>query len=52
LLFVVLVHLCILVPLDPGGVLNFLQDVNARQEQLMSDGINPVSSRFIFRVNN
>lgn len=31
------------VPIDPGCVLNFLQDVNARQEQLMSDGINPVS---------
>lgn len=30
------------VPADPGCVLNFLQDVNARQEQLMSDGINPV----------
>ncbi|CRK90057.1 CLUMA_CG003777, isoform B [Clunio marinus] len=29
------------VPTDPGCVLNFLQDVNARQEQLMSDGINP-----------
>lgn len=32
------------VPTDPGCVLNFLQDVNARQEQLMSDEINPVSS--------
>lgn len=31
------------VPTDPGCVLNFLQDVNARQEQLMSEGINPVS---------
>lgn len=31
------------VPIDPGCVLNFLQDVNARQEQLMSDGVNPVS---------
>lgn len=32
------------VPTDPGCVLNFLQDVNARQEQLLSDGVNPVSS--------
>jgi tyrosine-protein phosphatase non-receptor type 11 len=31
------------VPMDPGCVLNFLQDVNARQENLMSDGVNPVS---------
>ena len=31
------------VPTDPGCVLNFLQDVNARQEQLMSDSVNPVS---------
>ncbi|KAG5674095.1 hypothetical protein PVAND_004081 [Polypedilum vanderplanki] len=26
---------------DSGSVLNFLQDVNVRQEQLMSDGVNP-----------
>lgn len=31
------------VPMDPGCVLNFLQDVNAKQEQLLSDGIDPVS---------
>lgn len=31
------------VPTDPGCVLNFLQDVNARQESMMSDGVNPVS---------
>lgn len=31
------------VPTDPGCVLNFLQDVNARQEQLMGDSVNPVS---------
>lgn len=35
------------VPTDPGCVLNFLQDVNARQEQLLSDGINPVSYQLI-----
>ncbi|CAO1422496.1 unnamed protein product [Diamesa hyperborea] len=29
------------VPSDPGCVLNFLQDVNARQEALLCDGINP-----------
>lgn len=29
------------VPADPGCVLNFLHDVNARQEQIRSDGINP-----------
>lgn len=28
---------------EPGCVLNFLQDVNARQEQLVSDGVNPGS---------
>ncbi|XP_070494310.1 tyrosine-protein phosphatase corkscrew isoform X2 [Chironomus tepperi] len=28
---------------EPGCVLNFLQDVNARQEQLISDGVNPGS---------
>lgn len=28
-------------PSDPGCVLNFLQDVNVRQEQLMCEGINP-----------
>lgn len=31
------------VPSDPGCVLNFLHDVNARQEQIMLDGITPVS---------
>jgi tyrosine-protein phosphatase non-receptor type 11 len=31
------------VPNDPGCVLNFLQDVNLRQEAIMSDGVNPVS---------
>ncbi|XP_031622968.1 tyrosine-protein phosphatase corkscrew isoform X2 [Contarinia nasturtii] len=29
------------VPADPGCVLNFLHDVNARQEQIRSDNINP-----------
>lgn len=29
------------VPSDPGCVLNFLHDVNAKQEQIMLDGINP-----------
>jgi tyrosine-protein phosphatase non-receptor type 11 len=42
---------------DPGCVLNFLQDVNARQEQLMSDGINPVSRKrycdfYFFELKN
>lgn len=31
------------VPADPGCVLNFLHDVNARQEQLMLEGTNVVS---------
>lgn len=31
------------VPSDPGCVLNFLHDVNARQEQIRSDSHNPVS---------
>lgn len=31
------------VPSDPGCVLNFLHDVNARQEQIMLDGVMPVS---------
>lgn len=31
------------VPADPGCVLNFLHDVNARQEQIMLDGVTPVS---------
>lgn len=31
------------VPSDPGCVLNFLHDVNARQEQIMLEGITPVS---------
>lgn len=31
------------VPADPGCVLNFLHDVNARQEQIRLDGIKPVS---------
>lgn len=31
------------VPSDPGCVLNFLHDVNARQEQIRSEGISPVS---------
>lgn len=31
------------VPADPGCVLNFLHDVNARQEQIMLEGITPVS---------
>lgn len=31
------------VPSDPGCVLNFLQDVNARQEQLQLEGLTPVS---------
>lgn len=31
------------VPSDPGCVLNFLHDVNARQEQIRLDGISPVS---------
>lgn len=31
------------VPSDPGCVLNFLHDVNARQEQIRSEGIIPVS---------
>lgn len=35
------------VPSDPGCVLNFLHDVNARQDSIRSDGINPVSI-FIF----
>lgn len=32
------------VPADPGCVLNFLHDVNARQEQIMLDGVTPVSA--------
>lgn len=30
-------------PVNPGGVLNFLQDVNARQNEIRKLGINPVS---------
>lgn len=37
------------VPSDPGCVLNFLHDVNARQDSIRSDGINPVSI-FIFNA--
>lgn len=29
------------VPSDPGCVLNFLHDINARQEQILLDGVNP-----------
>lgn len=36
------------VPSDPGCVLNFLQDVNARQEQLQLEGLAPVRSGFSF----
>lgn len=35
------------VPSDPGCVLNFLHDVNARQEQIMLDGVMPVSGAII-----
>lgn len=35
------------VPSDPGCVLNFLHDVNARQEQIMLDGITPVNFNHI-----
>lgn len=35
------------VPLDPGCVLNFLHDVNARQEQIMVDGVTPVNKKKI-----
>jgi tyrosine-protein phosphatase non-receptor type 11 len=31
------------VPSDPGCVLNFLQDVNSRQEQIQLEGVQPVS---------
>jgi Protein-tyrosine phosphatase len=31
------------VPSDPGCVLNFLQDVNSRQEHIMLEGVQPVS---------
>lgn len=31
------------VPEDPGCVLNFLNDINLRQEQLRIDGVSPVS---------
>lgn len=34
------------VPADPGCVLNFLHDVNARQEQIRSDGTSPVIQYF------
>lgn len=34
------------VPSDPGCVLNFLHDVNARQEQIMLDGVTPVRKHF------
>lgn len=49
------------VPSDPGCVLNFLHDVNARQEQIMLEGITPVSfetfsnfhwNRFYLSKNN
>jgi len=40
------------VPGDPGCVLNFLQDVNVRQEQLQCDGVNPVSSSFLLLVDS
>lgn len=30
-------------PVNPGGVLNFLQDVNARQNEIKNSGVNPVS---------
>lgn len=35
---------------DPGCVLNFLQDINARQEQLMNEGVNPVSFFKLFFI--
>ena len=34
------------VPSDPGCVLNFLQDVNSKQESLMHDGYIPVSCSY------
>lgn len=35
------------VPSDPGCVLNFLHDVNARQEQIMLEETTPVSCQFL-----
>lgn len=39
------------VPQDPGCVLNFLQDINAKQESIQGAGPITVHCRFVFTID-